>query len=51
MNNEINKQIMLCIPVLKNFDFFQEKNKKIAKNIIKFLVPNNSKNINIKEIQ
>ena len=51
MNNEIKKQIMLCIPLLKKFDFFQEKNKKIAKNIVKFLVPNNRKSINIIEIQ
>ena len=42
---------MSYLPILKKYDLLQEKYKKIAKNIIKFLVPSNRKNINIIDIK
>ena len=51
MDDELEKKIMLYIPVLKKIDFIQEKYRKIARNIIKFLLPSNRKQINIIEIK
>ena len=50
-NKDFEKKIMSYLPFLKKYDFLQEKYKKIAKNIIKFLVPSNRKNINIIDIK
>ena len=50
-NKDFEKKIMSYLPILKKYDFLQEKYKKIAKNIIKFLVPSNRKNINIIDIK
>ena len=51
VDNEIEKIIMSYIPLLKKYDFLKEKNRKITKNIIKFLLPSNRKNINIINIK
>ena len=50
-NKDFEKKIMSYLPILKKYDLLQEKYKKIAKNIIKFLVPSNRKNINIIDIK
>ena len=50
-NKDFEKKIMSYLPFLKKYDFLQEKYKKIAKNIIKFLMPSNRKNINIIDIK
>ena len=50
-NKDFEKKIMSYLPILKKYDFLQEKYKKISKNIIKFLVPSNRKNINIIDIK
>ena len=50
-NKDFEKKIMSYLPILKKYDFLQEKYKKIAKNIIKFLMPSNRKNINIIDIK
>ena len=50
-DNEIEEKIISYLPLLKKYDFLQEKYKKITKNIIKFLVPSNRKNINIIDIK
>lgn len=50
-NKDFEKKIMSYLPILKKYDFLQEKYKKIAKNIIKLLVPSNRKNINIIDIK
>ena len=51
MNNNIERKISSILPVFKKYDFLQEKNKKIAKNIFKYFIPSNIKNINISEIK
>jgi len=50
-DNEIEEKIISYLPLLKKYNFLQEKYKKITKNIIKFLVPSNRKNINIIDIK
>ena len=50
MNKEIDKKISIYLPLFKKYDFLQEKNKIITKNIIKFLFPSNKKIINLIEI-
>ena len=50
-DKDIEQKIMSLIPILKKYDFLQDKYKKISQNIIKFLVPSNRKNINIIDIK
>ena len=50
VNDNIEKKIAPLLPMFKKYDFLQEKNKKIAKNIIKFLMPRKRKIINIIDI-
>ena len=50
-DKDIEQKIMSLIPILKKYDFLQDKYKKIAQNIIKFFVPSNRKNINIIDIK
>ena len=49
VNDNIEKKIAPLLPMFKKYDFL-EKNKKIAKNIIKFLLNRKSKIINIIDI-
>ena len=50
INDNIEKKIEPLLPMLKKYNFLQEKNKNIAKNIIKFLLNRKSKIINIIDI-
>ena len=48
---EIKEKISAYLPLLKKYNLFQEKHKKIVKNIIRFLLPSNIKEINIINIE
>lgn len=50
INDNIEKKIEPLLPMLKKYNILQEKNKNIAKNIIKFLLNRKSKIINIIDI-
>ena len=50
MQKEIKEKISAYLPLLKKYNLFQEKHKKIVKNIIRFLLPSNIKEINIVNI-
>ena len=50
VNDNIEKKIAPLLPMFKKYDFLQEKNRNIAKNIIKFLLNRKSKIINIIDI-
>ena len=51
MQKEIKEKISAYLPLLKKYNLFQEKHKKIVKNIIRFLLPSNIKEINIINIE
>ena len=50
LNDAVKTKINKYLSVLKKFDFINDKNKNIAKTIIKCLVPSNGKKINILNI-
>ena len=50
LNDDINQKINKYLSVLKKCNFINDKNKNIAKKIIKSLVPSNAKKINISNI-
>ena len=50
INDNIEKKVEPLLPLFKKYNFLQEKNKNIAKNIIKFILNRKSKIINIIDI-